>query len=264
MAKIFNVCKGIWKTNKAEIIFIPIGLFLLIMICLCNDILEEHSNTLIAAITTVYAYTTVKIFIANSKSADAALAQVEEMKRQFEESRRLELFPLLQFKIAPKSEPSHADISLRLLDCDDFVQTTPLLLSVSMENYGFGIATNLNFYWKNMSGTTGGYEFPFHALYSKEHHEFVVEILIPYSEIEPIPSRINTTLRVEYQDLLNHWYCQDVSIILSKNSSGKICYDFFSVSNAKYSYTMDCSAGYPWQIKNECVMGDHIQSESAN
>ena len=63
------------------------------------NFLDKHSGALTFLITAVYVIATILICRANIRAANATREQVEESKRQFEETQRLQIMPFLQIEI---------------------------------------------------------------------------------------------------------------------------------------------------------------------
>jgi len=97
--------KKYWVYISFAISILVFGLF--------SDFLNDNSQGLMVLITSIYVIATINISNANIKSAEATREQITESKRQFEESKRLQVMPYLQLSFID-SDVSDADPCLYL------------------------------------------------------------------------------------------------------------------------------------------------------
>lgn len=94
------------------------------------------TDWLMVAITVVYVIATIAICVANFKSAKATREQVAESKRQYEESKRLEVMPVLTIEskqgIVNRSKPSSIGSDINMT-----------LSGIKVKNIGLGTAHSL-------------------------------------------------------------------------------------------------------------------------
>lgn len=62
------------------------------------------ADWIMVVITAIYVIATIAICVFNYKTAKAANLQIQESKRQFDETRRLQIMPYLQVTITPKKD----------------------------------------------------------------------------------------------------------------------------------------------------------------
>lgn len=62
------------------------------------------TDWIMVVITAIYVVATIVICVFNYKTAKAANLQIQESKRQFDETRRLQIMPYLQVTITPKKD----------------------------------------------------------------------------------------------------------------------------------------------------------------
>lgn len=174
------------------------------------------------AITVVYVFATIAICVANFKSAKATHEQVIESKRQYEESKRLEVMPVLTIEseqgIVNRSIPSSIGSDIKIT-----------LSGIKVKNIGLGTAHSL----KSKKNFNQGNE--------------KWEDLIRYLQVgETTPIFIQTyygdksqgenevfSFDFSFFDLLNNEYTQRIDLV-SRCDNG-----FFSISDCKvYDVTL--------------------------
>ena len=128
-------------TDDRFIIYFFIVFFAL-LIFINNDDIKKYSDSISAISTAVYTGFTMLICIANVQSAKASQKQLKESKKQFEETKRLNLLPC--FDIHFEKMPSSGYLmTLDVTDNDsgDFTSNTK---QVQLKNVGSGIAKNIS------------------------------------------------------------------------------------------------------------------------
>ena len=119
------------------------------------------TDWLMVGITAVYVVATIFISCANIKSANATRDQLTESKRQYEDKKRLEIMPYIQFE-QTKDNANH-ELNL-VLDSGDKL-TGEYILLVRMKNIGNGTAKDIayTYQWNNGANTYDRGAFPVQA-----------------------------------------------------------------------------------------------------
>ena len=168
------------------------------------------TDWLMVGITGIYVVATIFICIFNAKSAKATHEQVEESKRQFEESKRLETMPFLQLEIPAENETPLFEIELDL--CSEKATDT-LYKIVRLKNIGNGSATNINYTWKCECLSTPVYDYPpVNAIMHGDCYYFQLTI----NADESVETGITGILIWQYDDLLGNSYEQKVCLIFDE------------------------------------------------
>ena len=125
---------------------------------------------LMLGVTAVYVVATIAIFVTNKKSEKAAYAQLEETKRQYEDKKRLEIMPYIQFEETnSKTNFGYCFV----VDSGKNLQGK-YVLSLRMKNIGNGTAKDISFIykWDNFSKSHDHGAFIIQALSSGESQLF--------------------------------------------------------------------------------------------
>lgn len=159
---------------------------------------------IMVVITAVYVIATIVISVFNGKSANATKEQVEESKRQFEETKRLELMPFLQIEIPTESDTPSFVLELPCSD-DDVIQNIYILVRV--KNVGNGTATNITYSWepKGTKSSVSAYP-PINAIMKGDGYSFQFTL----EASEDIEDGTIGCFTWQYDDLLGRSYEQRV------------------------------------------------------
>ena len=124
------------------------------------------TDWLMVGITAVYVVATIFISCANIKSANATRDQLTESKRQYEDKKRLEIMPYIQFE----QTKDNANHELNLVLDSGEERTGEYILLVRMKNIGNGTAKDIayTYQWNNGANTHDRGAFPVQALSSGE------------------------------------------------------------------------------------------------
>ena len=192
--------------------------------------LNTNSGALTVIITLVYVVATVLIWIANYKSAQATHDQLEESKRQFEETKRanqqqleamrlqleeskrqyaetkrLEIMPYIQFE----RSGIEGDLKLTFALNSGGMLTGKVIQNIRMKNTGNGTAKNITYtyQWDNLTKSRYRGAFPIQALSSGESQ--ILNFDFAY-----LPDGKNTVARfiLRYEDLLENVYTQQFQL----------------------------------------------------
>lgn len=154
-------------------------------------------------ITSVYVIATIKICSANIKSANSTKDQLEESKREHEESLRLGIMPFLQFESYSDSDYDF-EIDLPLYKHDSCDRICPAMMRLT--NIGNGAATNIIYSWENKEFSISFTE-PFQRNAIKAGGEYVISFVFDgYSKAAD--SNKSYILTFQYDDMRGYTYEQ--------------------------------------------------------
>ena len=176
-------------------------------------------------ITAIYVIATICIFWANCRSANATREQIVESKRQYEDRKRLEILPHIQFE---KTNDT-ANYELRVkLDSDDIL-TEAYNTQLCIKNIGNGTAKDITCeqLWDNNSEGKNKVEFPIQALIAGEKQTIKVRFF--YNARKPGDRCIEIILH--YKDLLENTYTQRVQFNVVCENSARLNSVVFSTSS---------------------------------
>lgn len=191
--------------------------------------LNSYSGALTVIITLVYVAATILIWLANYKSAQATHDQLEESKRQFEETkkanqqqleamrlqleeskrqyeetRRLDVMPYLQFEASDQLANVHMKLDIITNDATKDKATN----KYRVKNIGHGTAKDISYIYE----AVGCYElpkpraFPIKALQHGDAQHLKIDFVLPSRG----PEGLTVALNLEFSDLLEHRYKQRI------------------------------------------------------
>lgn len=182
------------------------------------------TDWLMVIITGVYVFATIFICIANLNSAKASRDQLEESKRQFRESKRLELMPHLHLSVDEDTDIAwNSDYNITLSGEDsqkNCIEQTAIPEKIVVHNIGLGNAKEISLSWKNLDGTIKKENLPFSTLMVGETKKIEVFFLIEHSEKESVHEEAN--LIFNYSDLLNNHYEQVLTVTFEVKGPGAV------------------------------------------
>lgn len=164
------------------------------------------TDWLMVVITAVYVIATIFISYSNKKSADVTREQLFESRRQYEDKKRLEIMPYIQFEVA--SGLPDKSLNLALNSGDRLINDHELL--VSMKNIGNGTAKDITYIyqWDNFSKSKDRGLFPIQALSSGECQK----IKLAFAYTGSIADNLFARFILNYKDLLDNCYTQQLTI----------------------------------------------------
>ena len=183
--------------------------------------LNANSGAMTFLITVVYVIATIFICFYNCKSAAATREQVEESKRQFVETKRIELMPY--FELAVTDSPSEmwdADYFLYISDMH-MAESTIIDKKVTIRNIGLGNAKNISYSWINLDGNHGRNNLKFSSIMSGQTQEMVIDFYAEHHK-DNIKYDAEVTLVFHYKDLLENSYDQSLNLIFEISEPGKV------------------------------------------
>lgn len=172
------------------------------------------TDWLMVGITAIYVVATVFICIYNGRSAKATREQVSESQRQYEETKRLEMMPYLQFESTDHSPVYEMNLILVSGDLGSGTYITKL----RMKNIGHGTAKDISYVyeWNNFSEKYKRSDFPVKALQSGDEQYIKINFALPQHN----QGDIKVAFELLFTDLLEHKYSQRIEFYFRSSSSG--------------------------------------------
>lgn len=161
------------------------------------------TDWLMVVITAVYVVATIFICCANLISAKATREQVTESKRQFEETRRLEIMPYFRFESSSGFLADHT-FNLALVNGESKYGFEERSFSVT--NVGKGTAKEITCIWNNLGGNSVQISNSITALQSGEMQKLKMVFALPSDK----PENMTASIELRFKDLLNIQYTQIV------------------------------------------------------
>ena len=175
--------------------------------------LEAYSGAFTFLITVVYVIATIFICFANIKSAKATRDQIAESQRQFNENRRLDIMPYLQFETT--NQPG-VDYKIGVILSEGDYNAGEYLLNLRVKNIGRGTAKDIEYIWTNFTNTYSKQPFTIKALQDGDERFLQVS----FSRPRVLTEMTKANIELYYKDLLENTYSQKIEFEFEiKNSS---------------------------------------------
>ena len=170
------------------------------------------------AITAIYVIATIVICVFNYKTAKAASMQIQESKRQFDETRRLQIMPYLQVTITPKKDGEiwnplpEAWFIISDSDKDNTVRSD---YYISFENIGLGMLHHTKILWNSKSKHNDGYPAKDIVMAINSPWRITGAFFAERAESDdPFKAkRIDCSIDVTHEDLIGNLYSQKVEML---------------------------------------------------
>ena len=156
-------------------------------------------------ITAIYVGATIKIYKSNKETEKVMKEQLDESKRQFEESKRLEYMPFLQMEIITTGDYAY-DYEIPLC-LDGFPDN--LYRKVVIKNVGNGTAINILYSWE-VGEEKSVKILPINAIMGKDKYCFQLNF-----KADEISAGKAVNLTWQYRDILNNLYEQRVIFVFN-------------------------------------------------
>lgn len=177
------------------------------------DFLNQNNGALMVLITVAYVIATCFIVRENRISANAAKQQLEEMKLQYKETKKSDVFPYLTFARWP--ERCECNISLYLGEEDSDAPVGSYNFTV--KNIGKGSAINLQYKWINLIKAETQGRFSFNGLGVGD----INSVRISFSRSNSCEEAYSTAiLELIYCDLLDNKYSQNIEFEFDFSGGG--------------------------------------------
>ena len=170
------------------------------------------TDWLMVTITAIYVVATIFICKANIKSAQTTKEQIEESKRQYEETKRLGMMPYFQ----AETFDGLTDHKLKLILKDDDFNGGDYILHIRIKNIGNGTAKDIRYKWNNFTQCYDKGIFPIRALKSGDGQS----ISISFARPAIIADYTMASFDLTYEDLLENSYMQRLVFCFEKGKTG--------------------------------------------
>ena len=189
-----------------------------VILLLFHDFMEKYSSALMVLITFVYVVATVEICRANIKSAEATRDQVNESKRQFEETQRLQVMPFLQLSFTDSADPDPVPCAfIEMRTNKEECATTQVLFS--LKNIGLGIAHHTKITVTTRYKKDDGYPaFDIVMPPNCEKSTYVRFNVEKYSG--DLCRKEDICIRIKYDDILGNTYIQEANLVMIVREEG--------------------------------------------
>ena len=179
------------------------------------DFLNDNQGALMVLITTVYVIATVVITCANIKAAKATRAQIAESRRQYEDKKRLEIMPFIQFETTRAGSFNH--VHNILCPSPNGIMLKSGITPLQMKNIGLGTAKDIkySFRWEDGLECCENEAFPVQALFSNENQ--TIKIITQHPVITN--KELTGAITFSYRDLLDNEYKQELELQYSQGST---------------------------------------------
>lgn len=179
------------------------------------DWLNKNSGAMTFLITVVYVVATIAICQANIKSAKATREQLEVSKTQFEETKRLEFLPYLQFQQISSSQNEY---KLKLVLCDKDIDGGTYVCCLNVQNIGRGTVKDIiyTYEWDDFSKKYDRGPFPIGGLMPSGNSNIRIEFALPKEQ----RNSVKCAFQLHFKDLLENEYNQRIEFHFeSKNTA---------------------------------------------
>ena len=174
-----------------------------------NSNIPSITDWLMVGITVVYVIATVFICWANFSSARASKAQVEESKKQYEETKRLQMMPYIHCDF----EITRVDDGLPLQIVSDCNSTVTHGRNFIFKNIGLGSAKEITYKWNNLTASYDGEGFVFQSLQNGEQQKVSILFDVPRTQTEDFTVSID----LYFKDLLDNSYMQKIEFFFGES-----------------------------------------------
>ena len=177
--------------------------------------MSSITDWLMVGITLIYVAATIAIWVANKKSAEATREQLDESKRQFEETKRLEYMPC--FEIHFDSMDAGTGISVELTD-KKTGEVHTLFTKYRIENISKGTALNVKCIMKSAIKDNEFVTCPIVPAQSKRSINCLFLADKGYFSEHSLPFAIT----ILYDDIMNNLYEQNIELELLEETPRRI------------------------------------------
>ncbi len=171
------------------------------------------TDWLMLGITAIYVIATIFICRANIKAANATRDQIAESQRQFNENRRLDVMPYLQFEST--NQPGVDYMLMKSLSENDCTGGE-YSLRLRVKNIGRGTAKDIEHIWTSFTNTYSQQQFVIKALQNGDARFLQISFVLP----KVLKENSVAILELHFKDLLENEYIQRIEFEFEmKNTS---------------------------------------------
>lgn len=199
--------------------------------------LDVHNGSLMVIITLMYVLATILICYFNGKSAKATQDQIKESRKQYEETKRLQMMPVLQFRDSQCSGHYSAYCSLVVTPADETSSGCiyPCDVSISIKNIGLGSMKEATYFWTDGYGLQSNRgSFPVESLCAGEEANLTISFECYHREVMIPEEKLACQMDLRYKDLLENEYAQKVTFTFEIQDP-KQCFDCSPLLFREYS-----------------------------
>lgn len=176
------------------------------------------TDWIMVAITAIYVIATIVICVFNYKTAKAASMQIQESKRQFDETRRLQIMPYLQVTITPKKDDeiwNPIPETWFIISDSDKDNTVRSDYYISFVNIGLGMLHHTKILWNSVRKHNDGYPAMDIVMAINSPWRITGAFFAERAESDdPFKSkRMDCSIDVTYEDLIGNSYSQKVEML---------------------------------------------------
>ena len=176
------------------------------------------TDWLMVGITFVYVVATIFICYFNAKSAKATREQVAESKRQFEESRRLQVVPYLQLSFT-NSDISDAVPCVYLEMRNDKEEYTTKQALFTLKNIGLGIVHHTKITVTTRYKEDDGYP-AFDIVMPPNCEKSTYVQFNVKKHHDKLARREDIYIHIKYDDILGNTYSQEAQLLMAVRADG--------------------------------------------
>lgn len=217
---------------KNDLLLIAFLALMALVLFLFHDWLNDNSNALMVLITFVYVVATFEICKANINAAEASREQLAESKRQFEETKRLQIAPRLLIHRCSDVQTTDGELQFLLLPDSDARQCRLTYFYLSIENAGMGAATDFSLKCSEFSLIEECKEILDNVVYPKDNYNFLVTVGATQQGICGRRS-VQESIELSYKDILENTYVQKIMLDLFIDEEFYVRLKGFHVSKAE-------------------------------
>lgn len=169
------------------------------------------TDWLMVVVTALYLVVTFLIWRANNNAAESSKAQLDEMKRQYEDTKRLNILPY----IVADSHGGEWRDEISLYIAENGKMNYSCVAYLTIKNIGNGTAKDFFYKWNNDNGSYNKGAFPVIALQSGNSHSIKFEFTNTREDL------LDTKCSIDlfYKDMLENQYKQVIVFEFHRNVS---------------------------------------------
>lgn len=160
------------------------------------------TDWLLVGITALYLLFTFGIWIANIITAKSSKAQLDELKRQYEDTKRLNILPY----IVVDSHGGEWKDEIELCIADSGKMNYSCVSYLSIKNIGNGTAKDFRYIWNNEDGAYDRGAFPVIGLKSGDSHSIMLAFINTREDLKIA----KCSIELFYKDMLENCYKQTI------------------------------------------------------
>ena len=178
------------------------------------------TDWLMVGITAAYVFATIKIYSANIKSVNSAKEQLEEMKQEHDENKRLGLMPYFEILICDDITDFPESIILALSSKEAEISTI-ISRRISIENIGLGPAKDVRYVWHNSDSEHIQNDLDFTAILPGEQKDISIDFFVGLKD-DFSEYKAPVSLTFTYYDLLENKYHLRIDLVFTVSTEDNV------------------------------------------